>query len=96
MSELLNQSVTELPGVGKRIAQHLQKLHINTVLDLLFHLPTRYQDRTRIIAIRDTQAGDHCIVQGMIEKTEINFAKRRSLICTIHDGTTQLLSLIHI
>ena len=40
--------VTALKGVGAALAEKLAKIHINNLQDLLFHLPLRYQDRTRI------------------------------------------------
>ncbi|MCB1828464.1 MAG: hypothetical protein KDH94_08540, partial [Coxiellaceae bacterium] len=41
-------SLTRLKGVGPRTLENLKRLHINTLIDLLFHLPIRYEDRTRI------------------------------------------------
>lgn len=41
-------SVTSLMGVGGKMAEKLEKLGLFTVQDLLFHLPYRYEDRTRI------------------------------------------------
>ncbi|MFC1696533.1 hypothetical protein ACFL1C_10555, partial [Pseudomonadota bacterium] len=35
-------------GVGPRLEASLNTLGINTAQDLLFHLPFRYEDRTRI------------------------------------------------
>jgi ATP-dependent DNA helicase RecG len=49
--ELLNQPVDSLTGVGKQSAQKLIRLGINVVRDLLFHLPLRYEDRTRLYPI---------------------------------------------
>ena len=43
--------VARLKGVGPRVAERLARLSIHTVQDLLFHLPLRYQDRTRIVPI---------------------------------------------
>jgi len=48
-SALDSEPVTSLRGVGARNAERLHKLGIQTVQDLLFHLPLRYQDRTRIV-----------------------------------------------
>ena len=43
----LTDPVEKLSGVGPALKVHLEKLHIFIVRDLLFHLPLRYQDRTR-------------------------------------------------
>ena len=45
--------VTALRGVGPKLAEQLGALGIRSVADLLFHLPLRYQDRTRITLIRE-------------------------------------------
>lgn len=51
-------SCRDLMGVGKQVAERLARLGLYSVQDLLFHLPLRYQDRTRIRSIRDLRPGD--------------------------------------
>src|SRR6056297_3180087 len=41
----LSSPVAELPGVGPKVAEKLTRLHIETVEDLLWHQPLRYEDR---------------------------------------------------
>ena len=79
--------VTQLRGVGPGIAAKLAALGIETVLDLLFHLPLRYEDRTRIHAIEDLRAGGTAFTCGRIEGAEVRFGRRRSLMVAIDDGT---------
>lgn len=45
--------LTAISGVGAAIAEKLGKLGILNLQDLLFHLPLRYEDRTRITPIID-------------------------------------------
>ena len=59
-------SVTCLRGVGPRVAERLAKLGIQTLQDLLFHLPLRYQDRTRVNPIGSCRAGQEMVLQGEI------------------------------
>ncbi len=87
---MLSQSCDSLKGVGPAIATKLGKCGIHTIQDLLFHLPFRYQDRTRITAIRDLRAHDWAVVVGKICKTEIQSGKRPSLTCYIEDTTAVL------
>ena len=48
-------TVTTLKGVGDALAEKLAKIGIHTIQDLLFHLPLRYQDRTRLTPIGTLQ-----------------------------------------
>ncbi len=84
-------SVSILRSVGSRVAERLQRLHIHTVQDLLFHLPVRYQDRTRVRAIAVLRPGDECMVIGTVERSEVVYRKRRMLLVHIGDGTGRLL-----
>jgi len=87
-SNLLDDTnVTVLKGVGKHLAATLAKLGIVTVSDLLFHLPMRYVDKTRITPIGDVRLHIHSVIQGRVTGNQINFGKRRSLSVTLDDGT---------
>lgn len=83
--------VHQLRGVGPKLAEMLHKLGIKTVQDLLFHLPTNYQDRTQITPIQNIKPGQYALIQGHIVKTRIQFGRRRSLLCTLQDGTGFIL-----
>ena len=52
MTELSQVSVTALKGVGEAMAEKLAKVGLENLQDVLFHLPLRYQDRTRVVPIR--------------------------------------------
>ncbi len=84
-------SVTTLQGIGPRNAERLARLGINTVQDVLFHLPSRYQDRTRVVPIGSLRPGDQVVVEGKIELTDIKFGRRRSLLVQIADGSGSLI-----
>ena len=82
--------VTTLKGVGPQLAAKLERLGIHSVVDLLFHLPSRYQDRTKVFAIGELAPGAEALVQGRIEASGVRFGRRRSLITVISDDTGQL------
>ncbi|MCQ8891722.1 ATP-dependent DNA helicase RecG [Pseudoalteromonas carrageenovora] len=87
----LNQyPITELKGVGPKMAERLLKLGIITVQDMLFHLPLRYEDRTRLYAINELALHSHVSVEATIETSQITFGKRRMLVVQINDGTGRL------
>lgn len=83
----LSDPVTKLAGVGPKLNAHLERLKITRVGDLLFHLPLRYQDRTRVTPIGAVRAYRDAQVEGTIEAAQIVFGRRRSLVCRISDGT---------
>ncbi|TQV85476.1 ATP-dependent DNA helicase RecG [Aliikangiella coralliicola] len=86
-TKLATIPVSSLKGVGPKVAEKLNRLSICSLEDLLFHLPLRYQDRSRIHPIASLQQGQTAQVCGMIEASDIVFGKRRSLVCKISDGT---------
>ncbi len=79
--------VTELPRVGARQAERLAKLGLRQVSDLLFHLPLRYEDRTRVAPLGELRPGDSRLVEGRVEYAEVVPGRRRRLVCRIADGT---------
>ncbi|MCH8896237.1 MAG: ATP-dependent DNA helicase RecG [Proteobacteria bacterium] len=83
-------SVQTLHGVGPHLAARLQKLGIQWVQDLLFLLPLRYEDRTKIIPIGGLRPGQRAVVEGEIQLTEVVYRGRRNLLCRISDGTGSL------
>ncbi|SEF81771.1 ATP-dependent DNA helicase RecG [Oceanospirillum linum] len=86
-SDQLAQPVTILKGVGAALAEKLAKLHISTVEDLLFHLPLRYQDRTRITPMGAIRRGDEVVVVGQVALADVTKGRRRALIVRLGDGT---------
>ncbi|WP_296900866.1 ATP-dependent DNA helicase RecG [Thiohalocapsa sp.] len=78
--------VTDLKRVGPKLAERLHKLGIDTVADLLFHLPARYQDRSRLRALADLRDGDEALVEGVVTDAQIAHGRRRSLKVWLRDG----------
>ena len=87
----LTQSVTALKGVGSKVAERLEKLGISQIQDLLFHLPLRYQDRTRLQPMGSLRLHQEVLVEGTVRISQIKFGRRRSLLCHIEDGTGSLV-----
>ena len=79
--------LTVLKGVGAKAAERLAKLGLNSVADLLFHLPLHYQDRTRLYPIFELKDGMQVSVQGSVLSCNVQMGKRRILKCKISDGS---------
>lgn len=92
MSQQLLDGVplTALSGVGAAISEKLSRIGINNVQDLLFHLPMRYEDRTRITPIADVRPENFATVEGFVQLTEVQFGRRPILSTTISDGTSKI------
>ena len=84
-------AVTALKGVGPQVAKKLAQLGIYTVQDVLFHLPIRYQDRTRVCPIGQARVGHQVLVHGEILASSSYVGRRRSLVTIISDGTGKLV-----
>lgn len=72
--------LTELKGVGPKLAEQLHKLNIFTLADLYFHLPFRYEDRSRITPVAGLQPMRPAVFQGEVRGASVVFGKRRSLL----------------
>lgn len=79
--------VTKLKGVGASLAEKLAKIGLLSLQDILFHLPTRYMDRTRVTPIGGLQPNVNAVIEGEVRACDIVFGKRRSLVVRMQDGT---------
>ena len=93
MTEL---SLSSLSGIGPKVTEKLAKLHIHDVLDLAFHLPLRYEDRTRIAPIASLRPGERALIEGQRLGIREVYGQRRSLLITLGDATGSItLRLFH-
>jgi ATP-dependent DNA helicase RecG len=84
---LLQRDLTSLKGVGAKVAEKLQAMGLHAVQDLLFHLPYRYQDRTRIAQLGGLVPGQSVAVDVRVRAADVVFGKRRALLVRATDGT---------
>ena len=87
LTNLATIATSTLKGVGPSMAAKLEKIGLLSLQDLLFHLPLRYEDRTRVMAIRDLIPGIHTNIIGEVTNNQIVQGKRRMLVVTINDGS---------
>jgi ATP-dependent DNA helicase RecG len=89
-------AIKELRGIGPQLSQKLSKLGLNNLQDLLFHLPLRYIDRTKITPIGSLQPLTDVVLEGKIRACDVVFGRRRSLVCKLQDDTgTTVLRFFH-
>ncbi len=91
--DVASRSVALLQGVGPALATTLQRLGLATLQDLWFHLPLRYEDKTRVTPIRDLRSGDTAQVDGRVEAVEKGFRYKPQLRVAISDDSRQTLLL---
>jgi ATP-dependent DNA helicase RecG len=87
LTQLSHIPLNTLKGVGPSLVAKLEKIGLLSVQDLLFHLPLRYEDKTRVTTIRDLLPGTSTNIIGEITDSQITHGKRRMLVVTLNDGT---------
>ena len=87
LSRLSQVPLSTLKGVGPSLAEKLEKIGLLSVQDMLFHLPLRYEDKTRVTTVRNLLVGTSTNIIGEITDSQITHGKRRMLVVTLHDGT---------
>ncbi|MDE1514932.1 ATP-dependent DNA helicase RecG [Vibrio sp. dsl-7] len=91
MSQLLSSvALTELSGVGAKVAEKLAKIGLHNVQDLLFHLPLRYENRSKVYPLVQLHHGLWAAVQGKVMAADTLFGKRKMLSVKISDGNGSL------
>ena len=73
---LLDTPLTELPGIGTKMADNFKKLKIRTVEDILFHLPREYQDRRNLIGFHQIEPGTFQVLLGTIGEVRTRNIRR--------------------
>lgn len=82
--------LSTLPTFKKTILSKLKRLNIETVRDLLFHLPKQYDDFSIIRPIGELTAGELCTVEGTVTKLSAGRTFHKHLFlteATIGDGS---------
>ena len=78
----LTDPVSKVRGVGPRYLEYLHKMGIDTVKDLLWHFPFRYEDFSQIKKINELQPNETCTIVATITKVYLHrsFKKRMFII----------------
>lgn len=84
------KTLTDLAGVGPALAAKFEALGIGGPQDLLFHLPSRYEDRTRMLPLSAAADGLSLQSCGVVLDCQLRYGQRRSLIIRIGDASGEL------
>jgi ATP-dependent DNA helicase RecG len=76
----LDAPVTTLPGISTAYAARLKRLDIETVGDLLFHFPHRYDDYSSLKPINRLEYGEVTTIIGTIWETQSRKTRGGSVI----------------
>nr|WP_256139698.1 ATP-dependent DNA helicase RecG [Xanthomonas vasicola] len=89
--------LSSLPGVGPKVADKFAARGILSVQDLWWHLPLRYEDRTRLTTIAQLQSGVPAQIEGRVDAVERGFRFRPVLRVAVSDAShgTLVLRFFH-
>jgi ATP-dependent DNA helicase RecG len=74
-------------------ADKLAKLGLKSDIDLVLHLPMRYEDETTLTPIGELIPGDNAQTEGVVYDNEITYRPRRQLLVKIQDDAGDQLTL---
>ncbi|HOK17371.1 MAG TPA: ATP-dependent DNA helicase RecG [Candidatus Paceibacterota bacterium] len=92
----LSDRVSKLKGVGPRYLKYLEKLNINTIKDLLWYFPFRYEDFSQIKKIDELKEGETVTIYGTISKISLrkSFRKKMFIIeAIVSDGSSTIKAI---
>ncbi|MBI2624532.1 ATP-dependent DNA helicase RecG [Candidatus Parcubacteria bacterium] len=82
VSPNLASPVAKLPRVRPLVAKRLKNLGVETVRDLLLHLPRRYDDFSNVTQIRNLQVGETTSVKGEVAWVKSQRTWRKRMVIT--------------
>ena len=69
----LEKALRDLPGVGPKVCEKLQRLDIYRIDHLLLHLPKSYEDRTRTVPLDQLRPNERCQVEGIVKEARVEY-----------------------
>jgi len=89
----LQDPIISLHGVGSKSQARLNQLGIFTLEDFLYHLPIRYQDKTKFHSLGNSQVAEKVLIEGEILKIEESFSTNKHLIVSLRNDSKHELIL---
>lgn len=88
----LSSEIKYARGVGPKREKLLQKLGINTLEDLIFYFPREYEDRRRVLSLKDVLVGEKVTTKGKIMSVEMkDLSGMKVLAAVLADGIHHLI-----
>src|SRR3989338_2232097 len=78
----LNTQLIHIRGIGPKYLRKLEKLKIETVRDLIFHFPFRYEDFSKITSIMELEPNEQATVQGFVRDIGVRQSWRKRMFIT--------------
>jgi ATP-dependent DNA helicase RecG len=91
LNSLISTSVASLKGIGPNRQQALVRLGIESIWDLLLHLPFRYEDRSTVTPIGSLHAQQQTVVQGSIDSCSTTRGRKPRFDCHISDPSASIV-----
>lgn len=76
----LNTPLAKLASIGPSFINRLQKLDLNTLEDLIYHFPSRYEDFSNVSKLSDVKVGDKVTIKGEVWQIKNAYTKFRKVI----------------
>lgn len=76
----LETSLSQIRGIGPKFLVKLKHFKIETVKDLLWHFPFRYEDFSEVSKIADLVPGQQATIQGVIKDIKVRKTWKRKLL----------------
>ena len=89
----ISDPIISIKGLGQKTSDRLNQLGIHTLEHLVFHLPTRYQDKTSITPLSDAGIHDEILIEASIDRIEVIPSRQRQLLCYLSDNQNQRILL---
>jgi ATP-dependent DNA helicase RecG len=64
----LDTKLSMVSGIAPKVLANLKKINLETVRDLLWHFPVRYEDYSKVTKIADLKPGDQVTIRAEIRK----------------------------
>jgi ATP-dependent DNA helicase RecG len=77
-------------GISAAVRQKLERLGLRRELDLVLHLPLRYEDETKVVHLNQAPPDATVQVEGEVVDTVVHYRPKRTLVCRVRDGADVL------